>query len=466
MIGSHYAYRSNISSFVDWIWRISNAKLFAGSRYRGFSKVESPKRLALLARSLSERKHRQPKCSNPIWGFETLSLANTDCGRGHGSPIVVGQQVILPTADEKNQVQSIVAIDRRSGKQLWSTELSREGFPKKNHPKNTEATPTVASDGESLYACFFHHKAIHLYKLSLDGKVSYQQNLGEFDPKQFEYGYAPSPCLYKNQVIVCAEYDGKSYLVSLQSRDGKELWRTARPSSISFSTPVVASVAGRDQLLLSGNQKVSSYDPMTGKELWAVDGTTFATCGTMIWEGNTVFASGGFPKAETIAVQADGSGKILWRNDQKCYEQSMIVHQGYVYALTDKGVLYCWQASDGKEMWKQRLQGPVSSSPVLVDNRIYWANESGTMYVFEANPQKYVSLSENKIGDESFASPAVCGNQFFVRTAVGQGPSDKSISSVTPRLNPRPHRIGMKSSPHVCNLTSFDQFVARLACRG
>ncbi|MFO0925080.1 MAG: PQQ-binding-like beta-propeller repeat protein [Pirellulales bacterium] len=342
-------------------------------------------------------------------------------GRGHGSPIVVGQQVILPTADEKNQVQSIVAIDRRSGKQLWSTELSREGFPKKNHPKNTEATPTVASDGESLYACFFHHKAIHLYKLSLDGKVSYQQNLGEFDPKQFEYGYAPSPCLYKNQVIVCAEYDGKSYLVSLQSRDGKELWRTARPSSISFSTPVVASVAGRDQLLLSGNQKVSSYDPMTGKELWAVDGTTFATCGTMIWEGNTVFASGGFPKAETIAVQADGSGKILWRNDQKCYEQSMIVHQGYVYALTDKGVLYCWQASDGKEMWKQRLQGPVSSSPVLVDNRIYWANESGTMYVFEANPQKYVSLSENKIGDESFASPAVCGNQFFVRTAVGQG---------------------------------------------
>jgi outer membrane protein assembly factor BamB len=257
--------------------------------------------------------------------------------------------------------------------------------------------------------------------LDLDGKQIWQETVGPFRPRAFEYGYAPSPTLYRETVIISAEFDGDSAITALDRKTGKQVWRSPRPHSISFSTPVVAHVAGKDQLLISGQNKVSSYDPTTGKSLWEVDGTTFATCGTMVWEGDIVFASGGYPKAETLAVKADGSAKVLWHNPQKCYEQSMLAHNGYVYGLTDNGVLFCWRGTDGKEMWKQRLQGPVSSSPVLAGGHIYQANENGICYVFKPNPDKYDPVAQNQLGDEAFPSPAIVGKQIFIRTATRSG---------------------------------------------
>ncbi len=345
-------------------------------------------------------------------------------GRGHSSPIVVGNLVVLETADESQKQHSVVAFDRSNGKQLWKTDLSKDGFPAKNHPKNTEATPTVACDGERLFVTFFHAKTVVCTALDLKGKQVWQQVVGPFNPKRYEYGYAPSPTLYRNSVIIAAEFDGKSSITALDRATGKQLWKTPRPNNITFSTPVVAHVAGKDQLLISGADQVASYDPATGKQLWTTPGTTAATCGTMVWDGDIVIASGGYPKAETIAVKADGSGKVLWKNGQKCYEQSMLTHNGYVYALTGGGVMYCWDVadgSDGKEKWRQRLSGPVSSSPVLTGGHIYWANEAGTWYVFKPNSEKFELVAENQLGDEAFPSPAVAGNQLFIRTATRSG---------------------------------------------
>ena len=350
-----------------------------------------------------------------------LKWSTKIAGRGHASPIVVGNRIYLATSDQAKQTHGVGAWDRKSGSLVWYKELNEGGFPNKNHPKNTEATPTIACDGTHLFVTFFHHLAIHAIALDLDGNLTWQRKIGDFNPKMFEYGYAPSPLLYQQSIIIAAEYDGESFLVAIKSADGSDLWRKPRPQSISFSTPVVANVAGRDQLVMSGNNKVSSYDPKTGESIWEVDGTTFATCGTMIWEGDTVFASGGYPKAETIAIQATGSGKVLWKNNMKCYEQSMIVYQGHVYALTDNGVLYCWNAKEGTEKWKKRLKGPVSSSPVRVGDAIYWSNEDGTMYVFRANPNEFELLAENQIGEESFASPAMAGGYIYLRTARGSG---------------------------------------------
>ena len=161
--------------------------------------------------------------------------------------------------------------------------------------------------------------------------------------------------------------------------------------------------------MMSGQQVVAAYDPASGKPLWQAEGTTYATCGTMVWSGDIALASGGYPKAETIAVRADGSGQVLWKNPQKCYEQSMIVvadkGEDYLYALTDNGVAFCWRVSDGKEMWKERLRGPVSASPIVAGNNIYWANEAGTMYVFVADPSKFNLIAENHVGEESMAQP-------------------------------------------------------------
>lgn len=338
-------------------------------------------------------------------------------GRGHSSPVVVGERVYLTTADEETKTHTVLAFDRHNGKPAWETDVNKGAFPAKNHAKNTEASPTLASDGDRLYAAFYHHDKVEAVALNVDGKIAWKQTVCPFRPKTFEYGYAPSPVLYKDNVIISAEYDGNSFITALNRQSGKVDWKTQRPTMITFSSPVIAHVGGKDQLLLSGADQVASYDPGTGKRLWTTQGTTLATCGTMVWDRDIVFASGGYPKAETLAIKADGSGTVLWRNSQKCYEQSMLAVDGYVYALTDNGVIYCWRGTDGKEMWKSRLKGPVSASGVLAGGNIYWANEEGTLYVFRATPDKFDLIAENHIGRESFPSPAICGGQIFLRVA-------------------------------------------------
>lgn len=344
-------------------------------------------------------------------------------GRGHGSPIVVGNRVFLATADEANQTQGVLAYELDTGKPAWQKLISRGGFPEANHPKNTEASSTLASDGTRLFVPFFHHKQVQLTCLDLDGKQLWQRVVAPFDPKKYRYGYAASPVLYGDLVIVATEYDGRSFISAFNAKTGRDVWKIPRVANITFSSPVIANVAGRDQLLISGSEQVSGYDPKTGRPLWSVPGTTAATCGTMVWDGATVFASGGYPKPETIAVLADGSGTVLWRNNKKCYEQSMIVVDGYLYGLTDRGVLYCWRTNDGNEMWRARLAGPVSASPILVGGNIYWANESGTVYVFRPNPEKFELVSENRLGTEAFASPAVSQNKMLLRIAEGTKPN-------------------------------------------
>jgi outer membrane protein assembly factor BamB len=347
---------------------------------------------------------------NVVWRAEVP-------GRGHSSPTVVGDRVFLTTADESQHIQFVLAFDRRSGKPLWKVEISRGGFPNRIHNKNTHATPTVASDGERLFANFFHHETVQATALDFDGKKLWQKTVGPFNPTRYEYGYAPSPLIYRGSVIFAGEYDGDSFIAAFDRATGNELWRKPRPRNVTYSTPVVAHVAGRDQMLISGANMVSSYDPATGAPLWSVQGTTAATCGTMVWDGDTVFASGGYPGSETLAIRAAGRGEVLWRNNQKCYEQSMLVHDGHLYALTDAGILYCWRGSDGQEMWKERLQGPISASPVLAAGHVYWTNERGTTFVFRPDPRSLQIVAENQLGDEGFASPAMVGPHVYLRTA-------------------------------------------------
>src|SRR5690606_31487511 len=119
----------------------------------------------------------------------------------------------------------------------------------------------------------------------------------------------------------------------------------------------------------------------------------------------------------TICIKADGTGEVAWKNKHKCYEQSLIVHDGYVYFVSDIGIGVCLRISDGKQMWQQRLKGPVSSSPVRVGDAIYQTVENGTTYVFKANPAKFELLAENKLGNEGFATMAICGDRIYLRTA-------------------------------------------------
>ncbi|MEQ9408549.1 MAG: PQQ-binding-like beta-propeller repeat protein [Fuerstiella sp.] len=340
-------------------------------------------------------------------------------GRGHSSPIVVGELIALTSADEGGQQQGVFGYDRRTGKQLWGTVVSRGGFPK-THIKNTHASSTACSDGRQVYATFCHHNKVEAVALDLKGNIIWQTDVGGFLPKQYEYGYAASPTLYNDTLIVSGDSDTVAWIKALNTKTGQIVWQQNRPQKLNWASPIVAHVAGRDQLLISGGDMIASYDPATGMPLWSQPCLTMATCGTVVWDDDTVYASGGFPKKETVAVKADGSGQVLWTNGVKCYEQSLLIHDGYLYAVDDNGVAWCWHAKSGREMWKQRLQGPVSASPVLVGDTIYACSEKGTFFVYRANPQQFEAIARNQLGSESFATPTVVDNRIYLRVAAGE----------------------------------------------
>jgi len=332
--------------------------------------------------------------------------------------VVIGQQIILTTADEARQSQMVMAFDLATGKENWRTEVLQGQLPERIHAKNTHASPTVASDGRQVFALFLNGENIVLACLDLKGAKLWQIKTGEFHSR-YPYGFAASPTIYGELVIVSSEFEnqGGGYLAAFRKSDGSEVWRVPRTAGTSYSSPIVARVAGRDQLLISGQAKVSSYDPATGKVIWQAAGSSPATCGTMVWSEDTVFASGGYPNKETIAVLADGSGKILWRNDVKAYEQSMLFHDGHLYALDDGGIAYCWNGRTGEEKWKVRLGGPVSASPVLADGKIFAMNEQGITFVFKADPSAYREVARNHLGESGFATPAFVDDSILIRAA-------------------------------------------------
>jgi outer membrane protein assembly factor BamB len=343
-------------------------------------------------------------------------------GRGHSSPIVVGNQVFVATAIEESQQQIVVAFDRKTGKENWQSVIHSGSFPSDRdlHRKSTHANGTIACDGERLYCAFLNGGSIVVSCLDIAGKPVWSQDLGAFDSK---FGYAPSPLLYKSLVIVATDNQGGGSVAALDRLTGKIAWRKSRPAVSTYSSPVVANVAGRDQLLLSGCGKVSSFDPTTGDELWSCSGTAEATCGTVVWNNDCVFASGGYPEKQTLCVKADGSKEIVWSNATRCYEPSMILAKELLFAVTDDGIATCWDPATGKQNWKQRLGGNFSASPVACGDSIYVCADNGTTTVFKASATGLEVIAKNNLGDDCFASPAICDEQIFLR--VGEQQSGK-----------------------------------------
>ena len=342
--------------------------------------------------------------------------------------MVVGDKVFLTTADERAQIQSVICYNRKTGEQLWKTDVLKGGLLGEIHKKNTQASATPAWDGERLLTVFANRDSIALIALSADGKVEWETNAGPFRPRKFRYGYGPSPVIYKDKLIVAAEFESGGFLKAFNRKTGKEMWSAPRTGLISFSSPVVGKVDGRDYLLLSGGDYVAGYDPDSGQGVWRERGVSVATCGTLVWEDDIVFASGGYPAKETVAVQIKGGrAQAIWRNQEKCYEQSMLAFDGHLYAVNDGGIAICWDAKTGRERWKQRLGGPVSSSLTLAGGNLYYSDERGTTYVFAANPEKFVEVGRSKLGNESFATPVIVDSQIFLRHADSQNGRQETL---------------------------------------
>ncbi len=338
-------------------------------------------------------------------------------GRGHSSPIVIGDRVFLATADEKSSKQLMLCFARATGKELWRT-VVHDG---KLHPKNkkaSQASSTAACDGERLYINFLSDDAVRTSALSIDGKILWQKKVCDYKVHQ---GYGSSPLLYKSLVIVTADNKAGGAMVAFDRESGDEVWRRERPKKPNYPSPVMHRTGGKDQLLLTGCNLVTSLDPLTGKENWEIEGATTECVTTTVTCGDLMFTSGGYPSDHISAVRTDGSGEVVWRNRERVYVPSMLVRDGYLYGVLDKGVAACWECKTGKEMWKIRLGGGVTASPVMAGNLIYSTSETGETFILSATPDKGEILHRNQLGDEVYATAAIAGGQIFQRVTINDG---------------------------------------------
>lgn len=339
-------------------------------------------------------------------------------GRGHGSPIVVSDRIYLATAEADREARSVVCYSKSDGDVLWTTDVHvGKVLPFKNK-KGSDASSTIACDGERLFVNFLHDGGMVTSALTLSGELLWQTRISDYIVHQ---AFGSSPTIYEDLVIVAADNKSGGAVAGLRRTDGEIVWKNDRPKFPNYASPIVLNVAGKPQCLMTGCELVSSFDPLTGKTLWEIEGATTECVTTTVVCGDLMFTSGGYPKNHVSAVRCDGSGEVAWENGTRVYVPSMLARDGYLYGVTDAGVAMCWECSTGKEIWKGRLGGTFSGSPVLVGDHILVTNESGESFIFTANPEKFELVAENKLGDSCFSTPTVCDGRIYIRVAFMEG---------------------------------------------
>ncbi len=280
--------------------------------------------------------------------------------------------------------------------------------------KSTAASSTPACDGERVFVNFPNNGALMTTALDLNGKQLWQTKICDYIEHQ---GYGSSPALYQSLVLVSADNKAGGAIAALDRKTGTIVWRRERPQMPNYPSPIVLNVAGKDQLLMTGCDKVSSFNPLSGETLWEVDGATTECVTSTVTDGSHIFTSGGYPKNHMSAVMADGSGKKAWENDSRLYVPSLVIRGGYLYGVLDAGIAVCWKADSGEEVWKARLGGTFSSSPVLVGDKIYATSEVGETFIYRADPSKFEQLAKCKLGDEVLSTLVICDSHIYYRAA-------------------------------------------------
>jgi outer membrane protein assembly factor BamB len=376
-------------------------------------------------------------------------------GLAHSSPIVWGDRIYITTAisadpnsvlqfplkgelDTRTDVSKhefrLMAIDKATGKVVWDS-LAYEGAPKvARHPHNSYAAATPATDGKHIVA-FFGSEG--LYGFNMEGQLLWKQDVGvldqaAFDVPDYKWGYASSPIIYKNLAIVQCDQIKGSYIAAFDIDTGKQVWRTDRDAIPSWATPGIYEGKTGAELVTNGSEWVRGYDPMTGKELWKLKGTSMISVPTPFVAHDMIYVFTGYWRyIQPIYVIKPGSRgditppkdatsthQIAWTMQKGApYLNTPLVYGEYLYILGNNGIVVCYRARTGEKIYQQRLGtgGYFTASPVAGGGKLYFTNEDGDVYVVRAGPE-YELLAQNHMGDVSMATPAITGSILLYRT--------------------------------------------------
>jgi outer membrane protein assembly factor BamB len=360
------------------------------------------------------------------WNAKTNIAWTVPLAAGWSSPVIADGKIYLTTAHSAaNGSASLhaVALDAESGRTLWDTEIFQPSASetKKIHSKNSLASPTpIVRDGR-IYVHFGH---MGTAALDLSGKVLWKENSLKYLPL---HGNGGSPELVGDLLIFSCDGTENPYLAALDAKTGSVKWKTPRNTparaKFSFSTPLLITVDGRQELVSPASGFVGAYEPQSGRELWRVRyGEGYSVVPRPVFAHGLLFLSSGFDRPILYAINPKGAvgdataSHVAWTVSKGApTTPSPLALGNEVYIVSDGGVASCLDAKTGKIVWNERLGGGFSASPVSAENRIYFQNESGVGFVVAAGTN-YQLVATNDLGERSLASPAIIDNAIFIRT--------------------------------------------------
>lgn len=332
------------------------------------------------------------------WNVSSIKWKTQITGSGQSSVIQSGEKLFLTSADKEGGLRFLHCLDKNTGDLLWKREV-KNTREEAVHRMNTWATPTPVTDGSKVLA-FFGPAGLHCF--DLEGKKLWEIDLGEFPGS---WGVAASPVIVDGMVLQNCDSTGPSRLLALDLNSGKTIWETKRETKPrgGWSTPIVISVQGKRQIVLNGEFGARGYSLADGKELWFCKSFNGRGSPVPFYDGKLVFVVNGKP-GDLYAIDPTGKGDLTdthmkWhakRNGGRDLPSPVSV-KGLVLVTSMSGVITCYDATNGKTLWIDRLTGAFSGSPLVSNGHYYIQNEAGQTYVIEPDRKKLKIAGKNSL---------------------------------------------------------------------
>lgn len=329
---------------------------------------------------------------------------------GTNSPVVWGNKVFVAGSDDESR--DIYAYDTATGKLLWKgeTRLVTGALPKV-FEGTTYSAPTMATDGERVYAIF---ATSDIVAFAMDGTKAWARNLGAI---KNQYGHTSSLMLYPGRLLVQFDHAGGGHLLVLDSKNGKTVQDVTREVKDSWASPIVVNTGSRFEAILNAKPFVTGHDPATGKLLWKVECMSGEVAPSPAYADGVVFVT--TEGAPLVAIKTGGEGAILWKVDEDLVlpDSSSLVAKGkYLLMASAGGMVTCLATATGKKIWTKEFDEGFESSPLIVGDRVYLMDKNGVTVVFKLD-DAYEELARNELGEKARCTPAIPDGRIYIRSA-------------------------------------------------
>ena len=329
---------------------------------------------------------------------------------GNNSPIIWGNLLFLASADASGKI--IYCFNRNTGVILWEKLVNNVQGSPTAPPKVTEDTglsaPTLTTDGNHVFGIFADGDIICL---DMKGQEVWSKNLGVPDN---HYGHASSLLIWQEKLFVQYDNNQGGKVLALHHDSGETLWETSRKVKISWSSPILALVEGKYQLILASDPLVAAYDIDSGEELWSVDCLMGEVGSGPAYGAGLIFAANEY--ATLVAIRpSSNSGTIVWEDNEYLPEvASPVVADGILFIATSYGVFAAYNATNGEKYWEHECAAGFYASPVVADGKVYAIDMDGTMHIFAVEKEKTL-IAEPVLGESVVATPAFAPGRIYIR---------------------------------------------------